>query len=293
MIVSASYRTDIPAFYAEWFSRRLEAGACTVINPYGGPVYEVRLDPRAVDGFVFWTRNAAPFAAALEAIAARGTPFVVQFTLTAYPRILEVSVPPVETALAQIDGLYRRYGPRVVVWRYDPILITSSIPPAWHLARFGELAAGLEGATDEVVVSFAQIYRKTARNLGRVARRAGLAWHDPERGEKRELLAELAQTAARHGMRLTLCTQPDLAGNGLQAAACIDARRLSDVAGHRIVARTKGNRPGCLCAQSRDIGAYDSCPHGCAYCYAVQSRSAAKQRYRAHDPNGEAITGTG
>ena len=94
-------------------------------------------------------------------------------------------------------------------------------------------------------------------------------------------------------MALTLCTQPDLAGNGIEAARCIDGRRLSRIANSEIAAREKGNRPGCLCAESRDIGAYDSCVQGCAYCYAVRSPAAALQRRRRHDPAGEMLSPAG
>ena len=117
MIVSASYRTDIPAFYARWFLNRLEAGFARVANPYGGPPALVDLTPDAVDGFVFWTRNLAPFGTALEAVSGRGTPFVVQFTATAYPRALERSVVGWEAAVAQMRAVRERWGPRAVVWR--------------------------------------------------------------------------------------------------------------------------------------------------------------------------------
>lgn len=288
MIVSASYRTDIPAFYGRWFSNRLAAGFARVVNPYGGPPGRVDLTPGAVDGFVFWTRNLAPFAAALEAVEARGTPFVAQFTVTAYPRALERSVIAWEDAAAQMRALRRRRGPRAAVWRYDPIVLSTLTPPDWHRATFARLAGTLRGVTDEVVVSFAQPYRKTARNLDAAARAAGFSWHPAETAEKRALLAELAGIAAEHGMTLTLCTQPDLADvPGTAAARCVDAARLSDVAGAPVAAKRKGNRPGCLCAESRDIGAYDTCPHGCVYCYAVSGRAAARARFQAHDPEGD------
>lgn len=286
MIVSASYRTDIPAFYADWFARRLAAGAVRVANPYGGPAYRVSLKPEDVTGYVFWTRNAAPFAPALEAVARQGVPFVVQYTLTGYPRALEARVPAVADGLTTIRSLAERFGPRCVVWRYDPVLLSSLTPPEFHHENLARLAAALAGAVDEVCLSFAQIYRKTAGNLRRAGERQGFDWRDPEREEKRALLAELAGIAAGHGIAARICAQPEL---DLPAARCIDLQRLSDIAGHQLDGREKGNRPGCLCAESRDIGAYDSCPHGCVYCYAVRDRDRARQRFREHDAAAEGL----
>lgn len=293
MIISASYRTDIPAFYGEWFENRFRAGHAKVVNPYGGPVSTVALR-QGVDGYVFWTRNAAPFHAALALVRAAGLPFVVQYTVTGYPRALERSVVEPARALADIRTLAASHGPRAVVWRYDPIVFSTLTPPAFHRATFAELAAALAGAVDECVISFAQIYKKTARNMDAAARADGFAWNDAPDGDKRALASELAGIAAAHGMRLSVCSQAAYTVAAAQGAACIDARRLEDVAAawgtpRAIAARVKGNRPGCLCHQSRDIGAYDTCPHGCAYCYAVGSRTLAKRRYAEHNPAGELL----
>lgn len=288
MIVSASYRTDIPAFYAPWFMNRLAAGFCRVRNPYGGPDTHVALAPGGVGGFVFWTRNIAPLEPSLDAVRRRA-PFVVQFTVTGYPRPLESAVIAAARAIEQIRALRCEWGPRAIVWRYDPVLLTSLTPATWHLANFAHLATALVGAVDEVVVSFAQSYRKTRRNLDAAAAASRFTWRDPPDDEKRELLTRLAAIAGEHAMRLTICTQPALAVPGLSASRCIDAERLGDVAGTALAARTKGNRPGCLCAESRDIGVYDSCPHGCVYCYAVTSRARAAAFKRAHDPDTEAL----
>jgi len=289
MIVSASYRTDIPAYYGDWFLGRLASGITRVGNPYGGKPYTVALIPAAVDGFVFWTRNARPFLDGLEAVAARGFPFVVQHTITGYPRALEPAAPPVEAAAETFRALATRWGFRTTVWRYDPVLVSDLTPPAWHLARFATLAHALEGATDEAVISFAQIYRKTRRGLDRAARAHGFAWRDPDPDEKRALCASLADIAAGHGMRLTVCAQPEFVAGAAAPARCIDAGRLSDVAGRTIAARRKGNRAGCDCAESRDIGAYDTCPMGCAFCYAVSSQAAARRAVAAHDPAAEML----
>jgi len=287
VIVSASYRTDIPAFYASWFLQRLRAGHCRVANPYGGAAYEVSLAPDAVDGFVLWTRNLAPLLSDLDAVR-RVAPFIVQFTLTGYPRALENSVIGVDEAIEQLRELRRRFGPRAAVWRYDPVVFTAELDAATHRAQFAGLARALNGTVDEVVLSVVHPYRKTRRNLDRAARRHGFLWRDPPAEEKQHLLRSLAAIARDEGMAPTLCSQPELLGPGpggdLGDASCIDAERLADVAQHPIAAPISGNRPGCRCALSRDIGAYDTCPHGCVYCYAVADRDRAVANFRGHDP---------
>lgn len=289
MIVSASYRTDIPAFYGDWFRARLRAGFADVRNPYGGATYRVALDPAAVDGFVFWTRNAGPFRAQLDELAAAAIPFVVQFTITGYPRALDAAVIEPAKAVEQIRAIAEAYGPRVAVWRYDPVIDTSLTPAAFHRRNFAALARDLAGAVDEVTVSVAQIYRKTRRNLAAAAAAHGFTWTDPELQEKRALVADLAAMASDHGMDFTVCAQPELVSDAAAPARCIDTVRLSAVAGRPIAARERGNRPGCLCAESRDIGAYDTCPHGCVYCYAVSDRRRARANFKSHLPESERL----
>ncbi|HXP75498.1 MAG TPA: DUF1848 domain-containing protein [Stellaceae bacterium] len=291
MIVSASYRTDIPAFHAGWFLGRLAAGFAEVRNPYGGAPYWVSLAPPGAAGFVLWTRNIKPLLPDLSRVAARA-PFMVQFTITGYPRALEPHVIDGEAAVAQVRALREQWGPRAVVWRYDPILVSSLTPSKAHRSGFAKLAAALQGSVDEVVVSFADLYRKSARNLAAAGRHHGFTWRDPEAEEKRALISELAAIANEHRMRLTLCAEPELASPGAQPARCVDAHRLSDIAGRPIHAREKGNRPGCLCAESRDIGAYDTCAQGCVYCYAVENHTRAAKRIRQIDPDAASLDST-
>jgi len=281
MIISASYRTDIPAFHADWFAARLKAGFCTVRNPYSGKLARVPLNGDNVDGFVFWTRRLEPFRPVLDRLRADRVPFTVQYTITGYPRALESAVIDWRRAADDIRATADAFGPRAVVWRYDPVLLTSLTPREFHLEQIGRIADRLGGAVDEVVLSVAQIYRKSERNIARAAERHGFDWSDPDDAAKTDLLRGLGEIAVAVGLTPTVCSQPDLLGGDLSPARCIDAGRLSDVAGRPITARTKGNRPGCLCAESRDIGAYDTCPHGCVYCYAVQSQPTAKRRLRA------------
>ncbi|SDH61348.1 DUF1848 family protein [Roseospirillum parvum] len=282
MIVSASYRTDIPAFYGRWFARRLAAGWCAAVNPYSGKPYRIALRPPEVAGMVFWTRHVTPFLPVLDKVAEAGLPFVVQHTLTGYPRALEAAVAEPEKALAGMREVAHRFGPRALVWRHDPIVLSSLTPPAWQRAAFAATARRLEGVVDEVVVSFLQVYRKTVRNMAAAARAGGFTWDDPGPAGKQALLAELAPLAARHGIRLTLCGQPELLVPGVAEARCIDPARLQDLAGRPVPAAAQPHR-ACACAASRDIGAYDTCPEGCAYCYAVVRRAVARRHHAAHD----------
>jgi len=294
MIISASYKTDIPAFYGEWFEKRLEAGYCMVANPYNRrQIRRVSLLPEDVDGFVFWTKNLGPFMGRLERVMDFGRPFTVQYTITGYPRELERTIVDADRSVRHLRTVAERYGPKAAVWRYDPILFSSLTPGQFHLDNFERLAGALEGATDEVVISFATIYKKTARNLDQAAREFGFSWVDPPDEVKLGLASQLAEMAGAHGMKLSVCSQRKYVAPGAKAARCVDARRLAAMGGRAIRARLKGNRPDCGCYESVDIGEYDTCPHGCVYCYAVLHRDLAFRRYGRHDPEGEFLFGSG
>lgn len=289
MIISASYKTDLPAWYGEWFISRLRAGYALVANPYNNVVSRVSLTRDSVDGFVFWTRWIRPFLGHLPEVRERGFPFIVHQGILGYPRALESTQTPVERAAQDMHTLAREYHPRVAVWRYDPILFTSLTPFDWHLSNFRQIAGQVAGATDEVVVSFAQIYQKTRRNVEQAAREYGFTWEDPADEMKRELAGRLAQIAGEYGLQLSMCAQSQYIVRGVAEARCIDPFRLSDVAGYMIQALKKPHRKGCGCYQSKDIGTYNTCPHGCVYCYAVASCPAAKARLKQHDPAGERL----
>jgi hypothetical protein len=295
MIISASFRTDIPTFYGKWFMRRVRAGYAKMINPYSAQVYLADLTPGAVDGFVVWTKNIGPFLRYLPELRQRGYPFVVQHTINGYPRELESRVMDYRRTTEYMKRLAGGYGSSCAVWRYDPILLSSLTPADWHRRRFAILARRLEGATDEVVISFAQIYKKTRRNTEEAAREHGFTWDAHEHAtldDRLALLRELAATARAHRMQLTVCSQHAYLIPGLsEEARCIDAPRMERASFEQQGRRTnllgriklKGNREECGCYASKDLGAYDTCPHGCVYCYAVDDRALALRRYRVHN----------
>ncbi len=288
MIVSASRRTDIPAFYADWFRKRLRAGFCKVANPFNpNQRLTVSLRPEEVDALVFWTKNPAPFMDVLDEVHERGLAFIVQYTITGYPRLLESRVVDASRSVRTFRTITEKFGSRVGVWRYDTVVLSSLTNADFHRRNFERLATQLKGATDEVVVSFLEVYSKTRRNLCQAASAYGFQWEEPLADTKRALLSDLSAIAAGLKIRLSLCAQPQLLVDGVGEARCVDAQRLMDVAGHPFAAKLKRTRKGCGCFESTDIGAYDTCPHGCLYCYAVCNRSLALKRYEAHDPEGE------
>ena len=253
------------------------------------PVTRVRvsLRPGDVDGFVFWTKNATPFLRHLPAIRERGSPFIVQHTINAYPRALEYAVVDAARSVANIRHISEEYGPASCVWRYDTIVTTSLASLDFHRENFERLAKQLAGAVDEAVISFAQFYRKTLRNMAWAAEESGFTWRDPSREEKLALVADLAQIAQSYGMQLTVCSQPEYLVPGAREARCVDAHRFERITGIKLSAKLKGTRKQCGCFASRDIGEYDTCPQGCVYCYAVQDRALAAERFKHHDPNSE------
>lgn len=291
MIISASYKTDIPTFYGEWFMNRLRAGYCKMVNPYGRQVYTASLAQEDVDGIVFWTKNIGPFMQHLPGLHERGYPFVVQHTINGYPRELESRVIDYEHTVECLRRVSGEYGVDRAIWRYDPIVITSITSIDWHKRNFENLARKLQGATSQVVISFAQIYRKTKRNMDESAKANGFSWdaheptcypNDPSDTRAVAFATNLAEIARAFGMDLRVCSQERFLVPGIiQEAHCIDASWFGQEY------KRKGNRKECACSASRDIGEYDTCPHGCVYCYAVQNRQKALDRYKQHDPNGE------
>ena len=223
----------------------------------------------------------------LEEVHQRRIPFIVQYTINGYPRELESRVVDPARAIDTFRSVSSKFGMQSVVWRYDTIVFSTLTSKNFHLSNFSKLAAELSGYTDEVVVSFMQLYRKTRLNLDRVAQASGFAWHDPPSETKKALLEDLVEIASGNGIRVSICTQSELTVPGAGEARCVDAERLMTLAGRPFRTRLKGMRTGCGCYESRDIGDYDTCPHGCVYCYAVRDRSTALQRYRDHDPSSE------
>lgn len=306
-VVSISRRTDIAAFYAPWLLGRLEAGYCRVPNPMSKVPFDVSLRAEDVLALAFWTKNPRPLLPHLDRIEQLGHRYYFQFTINPYDHIFESKVIPTDRAVAAFRELSTRLGPDLVVWRYDPIVETALTPWEWHVAQFRELCSSLKGLTRRCVFSFVQLYRRTRIRMDRLAVEHGFDYRflnlKPEQGsysrhgrayEVEEMQArsrELAAIAAEAGMGLQTCCCDALIdeAHNITKSHCIDADLVALARGDDVRLAAKPTRTDCGCAVSRDIGVYETCPHGCgaSYCYAVDNRDRALANRAAHDPAGE------
>lgn len=286
MILSVSRRTDVPAFFHRWFLGRIREGFALVRNPMNaGQVGRVTLTADTVDCIVFWTKNPAPMLADLGALD--GWPCYFQFTLTPYGHDIEPGLPDKAKVIDTFRRLADRLGPERVIWRYDPILVSAGHTADFHAENFAAMAGALRGYTKKAVVSFVEPYPKTRRSLAA----HGIRPPDPE--AKRDIAARLSAAARGNFLALEACAQDiDLSHHGIGPARCIDADLASRIAGWPLeIGRDKSQRPHCGCAASIDIGAYDTCPHGCLYCYANHSRAAALENLQNHDAASPILSG--
>lgn len=211
-------------------------------------------------------------------------------TVTGYGRPIERSVVKTETALAACRGIADEFGPRAISWRYDPVVVTEQMTADWHLDNFARLADTFAGISDECATSIMVPYRKALTQFARLQREDGVLWRDPALDEKQTLLLRLSEIAAERGISLRVCSEPDVASLSevrpaapLPEAACIDPVRLKDI-GVTSLAKPSPTREGCNCVASIDIGEYDTCPFGCAYCYATRSQQSALASLKRHEP---------
>lgn len=283
MIISASRRTDIPAFYPDWLMRRLEAGNVLAPNPWNPQqLGSVRLSPDTVDCIMFWTKNPEPMLSRLERLDALGYRYYFSFTVTPYGRDIEKKLPPKNRVMDTFRRLADRIGPSRVDWRFDPVMVSSRYPVQWHLDRFGEMCARLRGYTERCIMNFIKSYPHIAPRV-KVMDDASI----------RETALGLAVLAAEYHIPLFNCTEQwDLRGQGIGFSACIDCGKIEALTGWPIAARKDpGQPPICNYLESVDIGMYGTCPHGCTYCYATTNDGAVRRRMDAHDPASPMLTG--
>ena len=284
-IISVSRRTDVPAYYGDWFMRRIQEGFAGVVAPYGGKRYLVSLASQDVDCLVFWSKNFTPFIPHLDTLDRLGYRFYFNYTLTALPAAFETNVDKA-AALETLKYLSERYSPRHINWRFDPIVLSSITGEGFYLDAFERLAAQLAGRVERCYFSFVTEYEKVKRNLLPLLTDKGTSLLQPPPEEKIALAGRLAAVAEHYGIRMYSCCGEALLSPSIHKAHCIDGGIIAQLFFPQgFTYQEKPTRKECGCTESIDIGAYDTCPHGCLYCYANANKAVACDAFRRHDPD--------
>jgi len=296
MIISASRRTDIPAFYTNWFFNRIKAGYCSVPNPFNkNQVSYVSLNPEDVDVIVFWTRNPSPLMPFLKELDERGFRYYFQFTILDNPTEIDKKVPPISSSIKTFIKLSNMVGPDRVIWRYDPIVLSKVSGVQFHIDTYEKIAKELQGHTFRSVISVMDIYKKANRRLADLQKQGiDIIDYQGKASERFDSFMEhLVQSANSHKLDIFSCSEVlDLTKYGIKRGKCVDDEYIHQV--FKIsVSRKKdpSQRAECGCVVSKDIGMYDSCLFGCQYCYATSSFERAKINHEHHDPNSPSLLG--
>lgn len=284
MIINTGQRTDIPAFYAEWFANRLREGFVCVRNPFNRQqVSRYRLDPSVVDVIGFCTKNPAPMLPYMDLLGDYGQYWYV--TITPYGRDVEPNVPDKHMVLENVKQLFRLVGVNSAGWRYDPVFLSERYTKEYHLKAFRQMAEALEGYTETVVISFIDLYQKVRRNFPEAKEVA--------KEERLELGKAMIAIAGEHGMTVRPCAEGDeLAPFGADCSGCMTVSMYEKAIGKPLlVPKYKPNRDNCACYIACDIGAYDTCRHLCRYCYANSDPRMVARNAALHDPKSPFLIG--
>ena len=305
VIVSASRSTDIPAYFSKWFISRFKGrrGYVKWFNPFNQkPVY-VSFEKTKV--IVFWSKNPKPLIRYLPELDAAGVHYYFQFTLNDYQQEnLEPNIPSVESRIQTFKKLASLIGPERLIWRFDPVLFTKTLTPREVAARIFKISKELKGCTNRLVFSFIDIkaYKKVQRHLLKYSEHFA-AQYDSASIEEAEPTAEQVEEFAGYLSKIRSYWQER--SWDLEICVCAEKFDLSfeidqlnlfsalPTEKKKIITIKKdpGQRQECGCVESKDIGMYNTCLHGCVYCYANSSPELAIKNFerRKNHPLAESI----
>ncbi len=284
MIIQTGMRTDIPAFYSEWFINRIREGYCLVRNPYDpGSVTRYELNPEVVDMIGFCTKNPSPMLPYMELLKAYGQHWFI--TITPYGRDIEPTVPDKEIVMEAFKTLSGIVGINSIGWRYDPIIINDTWTVDKHIEAFQSMAEYLSGYTNICVISFIDLYEKVRKNYPEV--RTILL------SDQLMLTKAFVDIGQKYGLKIKPCGESrQLEDVGADCSGCMTIKTFETAIGrHLNVPPNPNNRKECACYLTGDIGQYNTCGHLCRYCYANADPEIVKHNMDNHDPESPLLIG--
>jgi len=280
IVISASRRTDIPAFYMPWFMEQIRRGFFEVVNPFNQRVTVVPATVDKVHSIVFWSKDFGPFIdkGYGRRLIDLGYHLFFNFTVNSDNPDLEPRVPPLSARLDQLDHLSAHFGPEAINWRFDPICFYKKGPGKRYdnLSQFVPIAhRAAKNGISRCITSFMDHYPKINRRL---SFRPGFELIDPPLSEKVDTILDMETGLAALNIRLFACCEKELiralpATSSVAHSSCIPGDLLMELYSGRIsLQKDKGQRvkAGCGCRVSKDIGSYrlQPCYHNCLFCYA-------------------------
>ena len=278
MIISASRRTDIPAFYSEWLINRIKSGFVNVRNPFNPKqIKKISLKKEDVDCFVFWTKDPLNMIDKLEYL--KEFHYYFLFTLNPYEKYIEKNLRKKEDIISTFQILSQKIGTKRIIWRYDPILLTDIIDMSYHINHFWDLAKNLHNYTGKCIISFIDLYRKTQNNT------KNLNLKPISDKTKFEIVKNLNDISSSFNIKLQICAEKlDFSSLGIKHGKCVDSEIISELRGKKIeFKKDKNQRKDCKCVVSTDIGTYNTCSHNCLYCYANYNQQIVKRNRAKHN----------
>lgn len=287
MIISASRRTDIPAFYSDWFFNRIKEGFLYVRNPMNRKqISKVILSKDVVECIVFWTKNPQPMFRKMDDLS--NYIYYFQYTLNPYGRKIEKYVPGFEESIINFKVLSEKVGPNRMIWRYDPVFFTNRFNFSDHIKWFAKIARNLSTYTNKCVISFLDVYKKCERNM------KSIQFQVLNETEMFSIAKALSLICEKYNMKIETCAEEiDFSRFGVHKGRCIDDELISNISDKKIdVKKDKTQRDECGCVDSIDIGVYNSCKHNCLYCYANYSPEAVIKNIQQHDVQSALLYGS-
>jgi hypothetical protein len=280
IVISASRRTDIPAFYLAWFMKRIKMGFFEVANPFNQRVTRVPATPDKVHTIVFWSKNFHPFLREQigERLQQAGYNLFFNFSVNSHHPVLEPNVPPLTDRLGQMKQLCDRYGSDAVTWRFDPICFfqTSAGMAENNLHDFAYISEhASQWGIKRCITSFMDHYPKIKRRLSSLP---GFEFVDPPLEKKLEIILNMENELTAKQIQLSACCEKKIIDalpphSTVTNSSCIPNDLLLELyGGHLSLKKDTGQRgkAGCGCKLSVDIGSYRDhpCYHNCLFCYA-------------------------
>ena len=284
MILNTGLRTDIPGFFSEWFYNRIDEGFVYVRNPYAkNQIYSYKLDPALIDCLIFCTKNPKPMFENLEKIDKFNQYWHI--TITPYEKEIEPNVPPVDDVLESFKYLSKRLGKENVTLRYDPIFINEKYTLEKHIESFEYMINSLSGYTTEAIISFIDLYEKTKRNFPQA--------REVTKDERLKIGKEFARIGNKNNIRIKTCVEgTELDKFGIDSSGCMTKEVIERAINKNLnIPKQKARNGECYCLLNNDIGEYNTCNHGCLYCYANSNKRLVKRNLKLHDPKSPILIG--